>query len=312
MEGNSDVLPERCRPHDPCGRDLERNTMTTAERQRIQYRKDHFSDMDDNLVLLNYKEPLKKVTDGHGFYGAITVTKDGKGVQCHICGLLFSSVKDHIRHAHNISVPQYKEQFQLSDTSALISEELRQRFIDSSNTWYASLSPKEKEALREKRRRGIIAYLKKHPEGFAHGKSLRLEARNKRGTCPDQLLEKIRGIKEKLGHTPSKEEFIRETKTQRFVHIIYKTFGSWSTAVRMSGMDAKEKHNASKGKHYTRDQLLDYLKIYYQENNRPPSASDCRRSLIPSLESYINRFGSFHNARLAAGITERPTRWGTR
>jgi hypothetical protein len=110
---------------------------------------------------------------------------------------------------------------------------------------------------------------------------------------------------------PSKHQFIVETGTQRYVHLIYKTFGSWSAALKMLNM--KVKNTSSKGTKKqicSDDELIEYLQIFYQEEGKIPTGTDCRRGLIPDQEIYKRRFGSLPIARLIAGIEEVPTRWG--
>lgn len=41
-----------------------------------------------DLILGPYKLPLKKVEEGFGYYGAISLTADNKYIQCHVCGRL--------------------------------------------------------------------------------------------------------------------------------------------------------------------------------------------------------------------------------
>jgi len=139
----------------------------------------------------------------------------------------------------------------------------------------------------------------------------KLETKNKRGTCPDQLLQKIKDAKKSLGHTPSKKDFIDYCGGQRFVHLIYKTFGSWSNGVKMAGMQQKEvlKKGKPRKPNYRKEELLEYLRIFYEENGRPPTETDTRRGLIPDSIAYRRIWGGMPAARLAAGITEKVGRW---
>ena len=128
-----------------------------------------------------------------------------------------------------------------------------------------------------------------------------METKNKRGVCPDQLLAKIKEVAEKVGHTPSLVEFIEVTGTQRFKHLIFKTFGSWKNALKMVNLQPKEKRMGRYIK-YSSEELLEYLVIFAQENLRIPTSTDCRRGLLPDSAVYTRRFGSLPKARELAGV----------
>ena len=140
---------------------------------------------------------------------------------------------------------------------------------------------------------------------------LTLETKNKRGTCPDQLIDKIEKCAEVLGHQPSKREFIDFYKSQRYLHIIYKTFGSWQNAVKIAGFkDKLSTQSKGRGKKiYSKEEVIDLFKLFYQENNKPPTETDCRRGLIPDSQVIRRLFGSMSQARLEAGITDKVGRW---
>lgn len=251
---------------------------------------------DQVLTLKHYKMPLREIpkSQGYGYYGALSVTMDGEKLQCHVCGKLFASVSAHARQAHKMTLDQYREKYQIAKTSALVSEIERQRLKDRTLEWLKSLSKKEKEALKSK---AIANSRDRRPEQPL----LTLETKNKRGTCPDQLLAKIVEVAEKLGRTPSLAEFITETGGQRFKHLIFKTFGSWKKAIEMVKLEPKE-HGRGGYKHYSNEQLLEYLTIYAEENRKIPTATDSKRGLIPDYQAYRRRFGTFENARRLAGV----------
>lgn len=270
-------------------------------------------DSETGLTLSNYKLPLRKVEDGFGYYGAILNTLDGELAQCHICGKMFKDIALHASQTHGVYSKEYKEKFGLSRTSSLLSEKERQRRKATFMKWYSSLSPSMKKAIRDKAREGYLKWYKKEGKKMQELRwKQRLEFKNKRGTCPDQLLEKIQEVRTTLGHQPSKREFINETGGQRYYHLIRTTFGSWDNALKMLGLErARNPGNTGKKfKHHSNEELLEYLKISYQETGKPPTISDSRRGLIPGYQVYVNRFGSMPKARLLAGIRETPTRHG--
>lgn len=151
------------------------------------------------LTLKHYKEPLLPVpeSEGFGFYGAIQVTLDGEKMQCHICGNLYCAVGVHAFSKHRLPAVQYKEKYQLASTTALVSEAERERQKQRTLNWIASVSPSE-----------LLDFRRKAVEIGRRGQLLRrqgqkqesLESKNKKGTCPQQLLQKILEVKKELDH----------------------------------------------------------------------------------------------------------------
>lgn len=60
------------------------------------------------------------------------------------------------------------------------------------------------------------------------------------------------------------------------------------------------------GLRYSNEELLDFLRIFKQVNGRNPSASDCRRKLLPAAATYAYRFGSWKQA-IALAFLSQPT-----
>lgn len=264
-----------------------------------EYRTDRGTVYDETeLTLHNYKEPLSPIKKGFGYYGTISATIDGKYIQCHICGGLYENLGGHLRGKHQLLGREYKERFGLAFMSALVSEGYRNENTKRSLLWWSSLS--EDDKAKYKKKSAENARLKHTPQP-----KQALETLNKNGTCPAQLLEKIKEVAETLGHTPSKKEFIATTGTQRYVHLIYKTFGSWTTAVETTGQTPKDKNHGKGGyRRYEDDQLLDYLANFAEKNGRVPSYTDFYRELLPTLSVYEKRWGNLENARQAAGVYE--------
>lgn len=268
--------------------------------------------LNNSLVLQNYKEPLKPIPKklGFGYYGAVMVTQDGAEIQCHSCGETFSHLGTHIWQAHEMNAREYKEKFGLARETALVSEKQRQALKEQTLEWLRKMTPAQIKAMRERQKQGYLSWKKKNKN---YRFKIRLETKNKRGTCPDQLIAKIVECEKELGHSPSKDDFITYCGSQRYVHLIYTTFGSWTEAVKRAGLQLKE-HKTNKGilkNNYSDDELLDFLSIYWKENGVVPTSTDARRGMIPHLEIYTRRFGSIGKARELAGITEEPQgRWG--
>jgi len=264
----------------------------------------------NELIFYNYKEPLKKIERGYGYYGVILANKEGTGIQCHICGQLFGSLNAHVRQFHKIPVRKYKEKYQLAFTTSLVSEEERMKRKMLTINWLNSMSPEEKKRISEIQRKNWLKW-KKSARTRVQPKNT-LETKNKRGTCPDQLLAKISEVAKAIGHSPTKNEFIDYWKSQKYVHIIYKTFGSWDKAKQMAGQQVLTSGSVKQQrswKKYTREELIEYMQVFYQENGRPPTTTDCRRGLVPDGAIYKRVFGSMQNARDEAGIKEQVGRW---
>lgn len=255
------------------------------------------------VTLLHYKEPLiaLKKEEGFGYLGALRGTLDGDKIECHICGGLFSELSKHINPKHHISAEEYKERFQLARQTVLISENIRQDRKMRTLVWLSKLTEEQRTEMRRKAQKRFRKYLETRAENKDW--NIRLETKNKRGTCPDQILAKITEVKEKLGHTPSLADFIDATGTQRYKHLIFKVYGSWKNALKILNMQPKSHPGSKMQKHrYTREELLEYLTLYAQENQKIPTVTDCKRKLIPGFESYKRHFGNLENARQEAGI----------
>lgn len=214
---------------------------------------------DRYLTFSHYKEPLLKIPRGKGFgyYGALLGTVEGDKIQCHICGKLYKNIGGHIFNTHKILKNQYKTMFKLAFSTALVSEDQRMALKQRTLDWLKTLTPEQKLAykLKSKERckkrfasmtRQEIYKMMSHPK--------QLETDNKRGTCPDQLLDKIKQVIKKLGRVPSSKEFVKECGTQRYKHLIFKVFGSWNNALKMIGEQPKKP-----SRHYEKEELLNYL-----------------------------------------------------
>lgn len=246
----------------------------------------------DEIYYKDYKEPLKKVETGYGYMGTVAYSKSMDKVQCHICGLAFEALGQHIYSGHKIKTADYKKQFGLSPATALIGERLRDIHIKRAMHIYAENSDKLIEGRKE--------FYKTHKGKLDRTRSKQsLEYKNLNGTCPDQLLDKIQKLAERLHKTPSTPEFIREYGSEKYYDRIRETFGSWENALRMLHMkgvtqEQIERHEPAK--------LLEYLRNFYKIHGRLATTSDARRALIPSCTTYQKKFGTMNEARILAGL----------
>lgn len=172
------------------------------------------------------------------------------------------------------------------------------------------MSPEQKLEFKRKAILNSKKWRKSKDKFYSY--DIALETKNKRGTCPDQLLEKIRECARNIKRIPSKNNFIDYCGTQKFLHIIYATFGSWLKGREMALKNYKNKLPSIKGgrrKTYSKEELIEYLQIFYQENNKIPTETDCGRGLIPNSNTYRYHFGGLPQARKEAGILEIPNKW---
>lgn len=255
-----------------------------------------------DLTLHNYKEPLTPVSDGYGYFGTIKSTNDGKYIQCHICGKLYANLGGHLYRTHKISGHSYKERFGLKFTSQLISEQERMHLKTKTIEYLKSLTEEQKEEYAKKQREVYYKYGVAKRNRHKNTKE-KLEQKNEKGTCPDQILDKIREVAKSLGRTPSKRDFIVHEKSQRYVHLVYKTFGSWPKAIDAAGL--KRNGNLLEVKEeYDNITLLDNLRDFVVRTGELPSKSDFKREILPPLPIYIEKFGSLQLAFSEAGLNE--------
>lgn len=288
-----------CNTHADAGRVL--NTQERRRKAKNIVRPENYNpdlpkslQLTETLTVLyeDYKEPLKTVVqakgEGYGYMGTVAMSEDREYIQCHICGDLFRSLSGHIRLEHKVSMREYKEDYGLSATNVLIGESLRYDL--------------QQQNVNSKRNKGQPEGLKKHVaklkagEVKIHRGDHSLEWRNKRGLCPDQVLEKILDLKEKLGHVPSIDEFKMEYKG-RFLHSIQYLHGSWSEAVRKLGEKTREDL-----RRHSEEDLIEELQNFQKKYDRIPMTSDFNRGLLTNKGTFIRKFGTLNNARVAAGM----------
>ena len=124
------------------------------------------------LVVKNYKEPLKKIPKGEGFgyYGAVSMSVDGMKIQCHLCGEMFQHLGGHIWQTHKMKLSDFREKFQLSYSTPLVGDNYRQYLKERTLDWIKSLTPEEKEEYKRKSKEAML--LKKQ---IPHCKKMTLE-----------------------------------------------------------------------------------------------------------------------------------------
>jgi hypothetical protein len=273
--------------------------MNKSQKHKLKKRIEEHS-MEGSMILGPYKEPLQAVEKGYGYIGALTFDVKGR-LQCHICGLLYDNLGLHLR-AHEMTGREYKEKFKLAYSTKLISEAERERKKIAMMRWYLNLTPEQRA---EGKKRMHEALKKNGRMNWAKDRKdrLALETKNKRGICPAQLIDIMRRAADEQGRL-SRRDMMLFYKSDRYKKPIERTFGSWTRALEAAGLSSRGKGAkvGDKIPHYTDDTLLDLLRGHYDETGIMPSASDCTRGFLPSAGVFIKRFGSFPNARKAAGL----------
>lgn len=218
------------------------------------------------IMLYNYKEPFmefydKATGEGYGYEGVLVADAGGDVVQCHFCGKWFSILQWHIKKEHNLNARLYKEKTGLTQSTALISENYREKLV---------LLKRQRGNLGKNLRPGV-----KHDEETKKkiGATLRKNVRqvqNGKGTCPLQLKYKFMNLWEKLGRQPTSKEYERQPNGSNRETCI-RVFGSWEKFIlecggkRLSGL--KESQRSRKENIQTRArELLNNLTEKYGEN----------------------------------------------
>ncbi len=245
-----------------------------------------------------YKDPLKKNEGGFGFLGCLMQTPEKDKLQCHICGELHAYLAHHIR-IHKLTSKGYREKYGLTPNSSLLSESARTKAIET----FMKI-PLEKRL--EWVRIGQLKSAEARKEGkIGHGKKITLEDKNKRGSCPDQVIEEIKNFSVELGRTPTQKDFIVEHPMKsRYYNLAIRTFGSYSNALKKAGLPPNKPGDFRGNSHkkWDRETLIELLQVFAKENNRIPTNSDCYRGYLPSRSVFHKYFGGMENARVEAGL----------
>lgn len=250
-------------------------------------------EVDDVMFYTTYKEPLRAVEKGHGYYGTLLYSPSKDVIQCHECGewfkALYGGYKGHLT-THDLDKNKYLEKYELSRTTKLIAEGVRngarERYMKRDAAFYvqAAANLKTDKAMQNRRTATL-------------GKRIRLETKNKRGNCPDQLLDKITQVVEENNGRISIPLF-KEKWGTTYQSTIAQTFGTWKKAVELVGF------RDGRSDHYTDVELLTFMSNFYQEFKRVPVNTDFARGYLPSVNVYYRRFKTLNEARRRANIPQ--------
>ena len=115
-----------------------------------------------------------------------------------------------------------------------------------------------------------------------------------------ELLEYLKRFYEENGRVPIANDFNNTPKYPNFNRYI-NSFGSWNKAIEISGLlDKRKKRHPVL---YTNDELLGYLKKFYEENGRSPIVYDFTENpRYPNYGTYQIRFGGWQSALKLVGL----------
>lgn len=248
--------------------------------------------MDKLYPIHVYKHPLKPNVGGHGFLGVVLQTEDGTKLQCHVCGKLFRSLASHIQLAHETSVKEYRKKFSLMHNTALVSDVERVVRVDRMNNLRATM---DFVGNTVKANKASVLATKGKPYVMS------LEVKNRRGSCPDQIIDKITQYHREHGKTPTRYEFEDAYAWgKRYVRLAERTFGSWSNALKKAGLEIRATEKREHGKRWSDEEILELINLFRREEGRQPSFSDFRRGYLPHPTTVTRRFGSLDYARALA------------
>ena len=225
----------------------------------------------------NYKEPLMKFEDGYGFIGALVFDGETDKIQCHFCGEWFVALGNHLKKEHNMNASNYKDAVGLFQTTALIGEKFRAKLIANGlANRQKNLRPgtKQSKETREK----IRNTLKKNGE--------KPESMNLRGTCPAQLIDRLKKLYEEQGPRFKLKEI-------PFRVTLKKTYGSIKNACEIAGVPYRESGQNLDYGHvikYTEEKAIDFIKEFLVRFNKEPTRQDFIKQDQEGLyDSFIKR-----------------------
>ncbi len=236
------------------------------------------------VTFYDYKEPFTKFKEGFGYIGVLLHDTESGKIQCHFCGEWLTALPAHLHYKHDIKSRAYKEKVGLLHTTALISEKTRESMINKDHT----NALRALTFAREKNARNRTKINRKYSTTSA-------EFKNKNGTCPEQLLQRIRDKAKELGRTPTNVE-VKGVKT------ILATYGTWNNATKLAGLKVRKmgvnvNHaQVGEGERHTDEYYLEMIRTFYATHGRLPGWSDVKRKMFPSTSMFARRFGSWPNA----------------
>lgn len=255
-----------------------------------------------HTTVAKYKEPMEKVEGGHGYFGAVTESKDGNFLQCHICGYFFENLSSHIQK-HGISHKQYKTQFGLRISDGLVGKRVRANFQDSFNQLVRATGATKSEFGKQASIKARVAVEK---AGYKPGGNMwRAITRNERGNCRAQTLVKIQSLAAENGGFINAEMFYRAYGTGQ-KSVIKTHFGNFDAALKEASIDTRHQQRLTRHQ-LSEERAIKQLKAYYKKHGRTPQWADLlgkrtAETKLPSVNYIKDHFRTINNYRYLAGV----------
>lgn len=211
------------------------------------------------VTLYNYKEPFmpfKYEDEGYGYEGVLLFDGSSDKVQCHFCGDWYEALGGHLHKEHNMKASEYKEIVGLRQSTALIGEKLRAKMISNGQSRFGNIrkSPGHTEETKKK----ISETLKK----------MTRQKQNEEGTCPFQLIDRLKKRAQELGRCPTSDEIT-------FVEVLRKTYGTFSQACVIAGLQPRLPGQTVNNPHtISEEQIVTFVKNFWIANHSFPRFKD--------------------------------------
>lgn len=112
----------------------------------------------------------------------------------------------------------------------------------------------------------------------------------------DELIEKLRSLADKIGHSPSAPE-MDDADGYPSTRTYLLNFESWNAAKKEAGLDIHQRGE------YTQKELIRYLRSLKNKPGHVPTATEMNESEdFPSSGAYCSQFGSWNNALKKADL----------
>lgn len=245
------------------------------------------------VTLYNYKEPFMKFRQGFGFMGVLVFDGETDKIQCHYCGEWFENLSHHLHREHNMKASEYKEAVGLLQSTALLNEEQREKLIQAKidNPTKNFNFSRKGVPISEETKKKISEGLKKNP----------IEKQNRWGTCPLQLIDRLKKLHDKLGRTPRMCEI-------GFIEAIENVYGGMKQACAIAGIPyRKPSETVTKRIKYTKEEAIKWIRNFYIDTARLPISKDYQetkygKGLHTALTTRLNRKEIEKEAMIGDGV----------
>lgn len=219
------------------------------------------------------------VEEGHGYQGVVLWDSVEDKIQCHICGKMLKNVANHIKK-HKIKGREYKEKYGLMYKTPLITHGIwEERKKAGYKTWakLKQFPPSEK---------GRVTRAKKDNS---------IQDMNKYGTCPLQIIDRFKKIRQESNKTPTQRQ-IKEMDSGLYEAIVSR-YGSYNRYLEIQGIEKNREWRLN----YSCEDIFSLYTKFKSEYGRLPVIMDIERGLfipIMSKKVIVRLFGSFGQSKL--------------